>query len=92
MSGSIVYDTIPTLPLLFDWLRFPEQCVLRVWMDGIFRHINEACSEWFKHCALADEGEPGFESHYLPKRDRLLASKKAPRFLIPSEFWRMLRK
>lgn len=67
------YDLIPTLPLLFDWLRFPEQCVLRVCMDGIFRHTNEACSEWFSNCALAGEDEPGFEFHYLPDREIIKA-------------------
>ena len=65
------YDTIPTLPFLFDWLKFPEQCVLRVCMDGIFRHTKAACSEWFKNCALADEDELGFEFHHLPGRETL---------------------
>ncbi len=40
-------------------------------MDGIFRHTNEVCSEWFSNCALAGEDEPGFEFHDLPKRETL---------------------
>ena len=39
------YDLVPTLPLLLDRLRFPDQCILRVCMDGIFRHTAQVCGE-----------------------------------------------
>jgi len=63
------YDLVPTLPLLLDRLRFPDQCILRVCMDGIFRHTAQVCGEWFHASTLAERGVPGFEFHDLPERE-----------------------
>lgn len=63
------YDLVPTLPLLVDRLRFPDQWILRVCMDGIFRHTANVCSEWFYASTLAKMGIPGFEFHDLPERE-----------------------
>lgn len=67
------YDMVPTLPLLVDRLRFPDQWILRVCMDGIFRHTAEVCPEWFFASTLAERGVPGFKFHSLPKREGLVA-------------------
>lgn len=66
------YDMVPTLPLLVDRLRFPDQWILRVCMDGIYRHTAEVCLEWFFASTLAERGVPGFKFHSLPKREGLV--------------------
>jgi hypothetical protein len=63
------YDLVPTLPLLVDRLRFPDQWILRVCMDGIFRHTAHVCGEWFYASTLAEMGVPGFKFHGLSKRE-----------------------
>jgi hypothetical protein len=63
------YDLVPTLPLLVDQLRFPDQWILRVCMDGIFRHTAQVCGEWFYASTLAATGVPGFDFHDLPERE-----------------------
>lgn len=63
------YDLVPTLPLLVDRLRFPDQWILRVCMDGISRHSAQVCGEWFYASTLAETGVPGFEFHDLPERE-----------------------
>ncbi len=65
------YDLVPTLPLLVDRLRFPDQWILRVCMDGIFRHTAQVCGEWFYASTLAEMGVPGFEFHDLPERETI---------------------
>jgi hypothetical protein len=63
------YDLVPTLPLLVDRLRFPDQWILRVCMDSIFRHTAHVCGEWFYASTLAEMGVPGFDFHDLPERE-----------------------
>ena len=63
------YDLVPTLPLLVDRLRIPDQWVLRVCMDSIFRHTAQVCGEWFYASTLAEMGAPGFKFHDLPERE-----------------------
>jgi hypothetical protein len=67
------YDLVPTLPLLADGLKFPDQWVLRVCMDSIFRHTAEVCREWFFASTLAETGVEGFQFHTLPKRGSIVA-------------------
>ncbi|NLH74842.1 MAG: hypothetical protein GX456_17470 [Verrucomicrobia bacterium] len=67
------YDLVPTLPLLVDRLRFPDQWILRVCMDGIFRHTRWVCGEWFYASTLAEEGARGFQFHSLPERESIVA-------------------
>ena len=55
-----------------DFLKQPER---RICLAS--NHTNEACSEWFSNCALADEGEQGFEFHHLPKRETLTVQDSA---------------
>lgn len=66
------YDSVPTLPLLVNRLRFPDQWILRVCMDGIFRHTAGVCREWFFASTLAEIGVPGFQFYSLPKREQIL--------------------
>ena len=65
------YDLVPTLPLLVDRLRFPDQWILRVCMDGIFRHTSQVCSEWFYASTLASLGTSGFKVHSIPDREQI---------------------
>ena len=67
------YDSVPTLPLLVERLRFPDQWILRVCMDGIFRHTAEVCREWFSASTVAEMGTPGFHFHHLSKREQIAA-------------------
>jgi hypothetical protein len=66
------YDLVPTLPLLTDRLRFPQQWILRVCMDGIFRHTHDVCGEWFYASTLAELGVPEFKFHNLPPRETII--------------------
>lgn len=70
------YDLVPTLPLLVDRLRFPDQWLLRVCMDGIWRHTKGVCSEWFYASTLAGMGTPGFQFYSLPEREHIVAEGK----------------
>jgi hypothetical protein len=72
------YDLIPTLPFLTDRLRFSEQWMVRVCMDGIFRHTAHVCREWFFASTLAGMGMPGFKFHELPPRETIIAEKEVP--------------
>jgi len=54
-----------------DQLRFPDQWILRVCMDGIFRHTAHVCDEWFYGSTLAEMGKPGFKFHELQVRETL---------------------
>jgi hypothetical protein len=66
------YDLVPTLSLLVDRLRFPDQWILRVCMDGIFRHTSQVCSEWFYASTLAGLGTSGFKFHSIPDREQIM--------------------
>ena len=63
------YDLVPTLPLLAQQLRFPDQWILRVCMDGIFRHTAQPCGEWFYASTLAAMETPGFDFHDFQERE-----------------------
>ncbi len=65
------YDLVPTLPFLRDRLRFADQWILRVCMDGIFRHTSQVCDEWFFASTLAPWGTPGFKVYCLPEREQI---------------------
>lgn len=65
------YDLVPSLPFVRDRLRFREQWVLRVCMDGIFRHTHDICREWFYASTLAEMGATGFKFHSLPERQAI---------------------